>query len=185
MEPFIGQIMMFGGNFAPRGWALCNGQLLPINQNQALFSILGTTYGGDGRTTFQLPDLRGRYAMHAGRGPGLSQRNLGAEFGSETNTLNVNQLPSHNHLGQITGNIFMPVSANPPDTDSPNAAYLTQQADDFYHTSPSPNEFAGPTTNDLSAQIGNTGANQSINNIQPTQVVNYIIALQGIFPSRS
>ncbi|MEL6637827.1 MAG: tail fiber protein, partial [Bacteroidota bacterium] len=76
MEPFIGQIMMFGGNFAPRGWALCNGQLLPINQNQALFSILGTTYGGDGRTTFQLPDLRGRYAMHAGRGPGLSQRTL-------------------------------------------------------------------------------------------------------------
>ena len=74
--------------------------------------------------------------MHAGRGPGLSQRNLGAEFGSETNTLNVNQLPSHNHLGQITGNIFMPVSANPPDTDSPNAAYLTQQADDFYHTPP-------------------------------------------------
>jgi len=101
MEPLIGQIMMFAGNFAPRGWAFCEGQLLAINQYQALFSILGTTYGGDGRTTFGLPDLRGRVPMHPGNGPGLSSKRLGQKGGSETNTLNVSQLPSHNHLSLI------------------------------------------------------------------------------------
>ena len=96
-EPFIAEIIMFAGNFAPRGWALCDGQLLPISQNSALFSILGTTYGGDGRTTFGLPDLRGRSPMHEGSGPGLSSRTLGSKTGSESNILNTNQLPSHTH----------------------------------------------------------------------------------------
>lgn len=98
METFLGQIIMFGGNFAPRGWAFCNGSLIAINQNQALFSLLGTTYGGDGRTTFALPDLRGRAPIHYGQGPGLSNRTLGEKSGVESNILNVNQLPSHNHL---------------------------------------------------------------------------------------
>jgi len=97
IEPFIAEIIMFGGNFAPRGWAFCDGQLLPIAQNQALFSILGTTYGGDGRTTFALPDLRGRTAIHPGTGPGLSNRRLGERGGSETNTLTLPQLPNHTH----------------------------------------------------------------------------------------
>jgi microcystin-dependent protein len=97
IEPFIAEIIMFGGNFAPRGWAFCDGQLLPIAQNQALFSILGTTYGGDGRTTFALPDLRGRAAIHPGTGPGLSTRQLGERGGTETNTLTLPQLPTHTH----------------------------------------------------------------------------------------
>jgi microcystin-dependent protein len=97
MEPFIGQIMMFGGSFAPRGWAFCEGQLLPISQNAALFSILGTTYGGDGRSTFALPDLRGRVAIHPGSGPGLSNYRLGEKGGVESVALNVNQIPAHSH----------------------------------------------------------------------------------------
>ncbi len=97
-DPFIGQIQTFGFNFAPRGWARCDGQLLPISSNSALFSLLGTTYGGDGRTTFGLPDLRGRAALHQGQGPGLSNRNLGQRAGAENTTLTVNQMPSHNHV---------------------------------------------------------------------------------------
>jgi len=97
-DPFLGEIIMFGSNFAPRGWALCDGQLLPISENSALFSLLGTIYGGDGRVTFGLPDLRGRVPIHEGEGPGLSNRNIGAKSGSASNTLNVNQLPSHDHV---------------------------------------------------------------------------------------
>lgn len=97
-DPFIAEIIMFGGNFAPRGWAFCDGQLLPIAQNSALFSLLGTIYGGDGRTTFALPDLRGRTAIHPGTGPGLSNRRLGEHGGSETNTMTIGQMPSHNHI---------------------------------------------------------------------------------------
>ena len=101
-DPFIAEIIMFGGNFAPRGWAFCDGQLLSISSNSALFSILGTTYGGDGRTTFGLPDLRGRVAMHPGSGPGLTQRRLGEKSGMETVTLTTNQIPSHNHTATAT-----------------------------------------------------------------------------------
>src|SRR5215831_4079907 len=96
-EPFLGEIRMFGGNFAPRGWALCQGQLLSIAQNTALFSILGTTYGGNGQTTFALPGLRGRYPMQQGQGPGLSPRSLGEQGGSQTVTLLTNQMPAHTH----------------------------------------------------------------------------------------
>jgi microcystin-dependent protein len=105
LDPFIGEIIMFAGNFAPRGWAFCDGQLLPISQNSALFSILGTTYGGDGRTTFALPDLRGRVPIHAGTsGPGLSYRNLGAKEGQEEMSLTVSQIPSHTHSNSIPVN---------------------------------------------------------------------------------
>ncbi len=108
-DPFIGQINLFAGNFAPRGWAFCDGQLLPINQNEALFSLLGTMYGGDGRTTFALPDLRGRTPVHPGSGPGLTNRRLGERLGLEDYALTVGQLPSHTHVlpEPASGSLFL------------------------------------------------------------------------------
>ena len=177
MDPFLGQILMFGGNFAPRGWALCDGQLLAISGNSALFSILGTTYGGDGRTTFGLPDLRGRVPIHEGTGPGLANKRLGAKGGSETNTLNSNQLPSHTHTAAVNcvngagnantaaGNVWSSDAGNQSATYNSSAANGTMQ--------------------DGAVTLENAGGGQSVNNMQPYQVINYIIALQGIFPSRN
>lgn len=181
MEPFLGQISMFGGNFAPRGWAFCSGQLLAINDNQALFSLLGTTYGGDGRTSFGLPDLRGRVAMHAGNGPGLTPRPLGQKSGTETNTLTINNMPSHNH--GITGTIKLEVNAENATTNEGAGATLGAGSN-IYNSSP-PEE--GEAINGLTSNLGtaNNGSQQPVNNLQPYQTVNYIIALQGIFPSRS
>ncbi|MFH6604505.1 phage tail protein [Maribacter algicola] len=170
MEPFIGQIIMFGGNFAPRGWALCDGQLLSIASNSALYSILGTTYGGDGRTTFGLPDLRGRVPMHAGNGPGLTPRRLGEKSGTETNTLNVNQLPSHSH------GVSLPAKEE-GNTDVPSGNYVAGAGLDSFGTT---------SDSDMATfQTLNSGGSQSVNNIQPFQCVTYIIALTGLFPSRS
>ena len=118
MDPMLAQIMMFGGNFAPRGWAFCDGQLLPISQYTALFSIIGTTYGGDGRTTFALPDLRGRAPIHAGTGPGLSTRKIGQKFGTQEDYLNVTQLPSHNHLASNV-NVDIKVSSATASLETP------------------------------------------------------------------
>ena len=124
-EPLIGEIRLFAGNFAPRGWALCDGQLLAINQRQALFSILGTMYGGDGRTTFGLPDLRGRVPVHAGEGPGLTKRSLGQKGGAETHVLTVHEMPSHAH--QAMG------SADPGKQSSPlGNVWATQQRTKVY-----------------------------------------------------
>ncbi len=178
MNPFIGQIIMFGGNFAPRGWALCDGQLLSIAQNTALFSILGTTYGGDGRTTFGLPDLRGRVAMHAGNGPGLTPRRLGQKGGTETNTLNVTQLPSHNHLA--TGTVNLGTVAN---TASGSGAFLPITTGANFYSDTGGN--ADMNANALTVTTSNTGNSSPVNNIQPYQCVNFIIALVGVFPSRS
>ena len=172
MEPFIGQIVMFGGNFAPRGWALCDGQLLPIASNTALFSILGTIYGGDGRTTFALPDLRGRYAMHPGTGPGLSTRPLGSRGGSETNTLTTQNLPAHNHPATVRA------SANPADTANPDGARLGLA--EAYSAQAASVDLAADA-----ATTGNTGSGTAVNNVPPYQCVNFIIALQGVFPSRN
>ena len=169
MEPLIGQIILFGGNFAPRGWAFCDGQLLPISSNSALFSILGITYGGDGRTTFALPDLRGRVPMHAGSGPGLSPRSIGQKTGVENVTLTGAQIPSHTH--------DMKASPLPPDTATPGNTVLG--ATQIYQSTTSP-------LVDLNAgSVGSYGGSQSHDNMQPSLVTNYIIALQGIFPSRS
>ncbi|AUS07266.1 phage tail protein [Tamlana carrageenivorans] len=162
---------MFAGNFAPRGWAFCDGQLLAISQNQALFSLLGTTYGGDGRTTFALPDLRGRVPMHAGNGPGLTPRTQGAKSGSETNTLSVSQMPSHSH----------PVNAVAEDGDQSvptgNVPAGTKVLDKEYANA-TPNTVMG------SAMIGNQGGGQPVNNMQPYTAIRFIIALSGIYPSR-
>lgn len=179
MDPFIGMIVMFGGNFAPRGWALCNGQLLAISQNSALFSILGTTYGGDGRTTFGLPDLRSRVPMHAGQGPGLSNRRLGERGGVQDVTLTANQLPSHTHVASGT----QQVQNAPGDSSNPTGRIPAELVRENAYG-------AGPTNADLAAgsvdvTVQNTGGNQPHTNLQPYQVVNFIIALQGIFPSRS
>jgi len=177
MEPFIGQIIMFGGNFAPRGWAFCNGQLLAISQNQALFSILGTTYGGDGRTTFGLPDLRGRVAMHPGTGPGLTPRRPGEKTGVEAVTLTANEIPSHTHPATV--NAVAPAGTS-------NDASNNFWADDAGVSSAT--YHAGPANIKMNAdavQIDSAGGNQSHTNLQPSQCVNFIISLQGIFPSRS
>ncbi len=173
-EPFIGEITMFGGNFAPRGWAFCDGQLLAISQNDSLFSLLGTIYGGDGRTTFGLPDLRGRIPLHQGTGPGLSPRNLGSRGGEERVTLTTNQMPNHFHY----------VNANnaPGDQANPAGHVLaqpTQGSNRLY-------DDVEPVDNKLnSAAIGDSGGSLPHQNIMPFQCVNYIIALVGIYPSRN
>lgn len=169
---YIGEIKMVPFNFAPAGWALCNGQLLPINQNQALFSLLGTTYGGDGQTTFALPDMRGRIPMHSGQGPGLTDRLLGEAAGSETNTLDVTQLPAHSHsVAAVTtdGDTNLPTAAL-----SANTKILDKE-----YSSAAANATMNPS------MIGSTGGSQPVNNIQPFMCVNFIIALQGIYPPQN
>lgn len=187
MEPMIAEIRMFAGNFAPRSWALCNGQLLSISENQALFSLLGTTYGGDGRTTFALPDLRGRAAMHSGQGPGLSPRPLGQRSGTQTNTMTTLQMPAHNHIAVVGGQVRMPVSGNNADESGPDGNYIANLTGGLtaYHGDASAGEFYGGLTNEITVAVQNNGGSQPINNMQPYLVINYIIALQGIFPSRN
>lgn len=170
---------MFGGNFAPQGFALCDGQLLSISQNDALFSILGTTYGGDGRTTFGLPDLRGRAPMHAGAGPGRTPRPLGQKGGTETNVLNVNQLASHTHA--ITANLKVSGEDATTNEGAGNALSGAAGSSIYVNAAPDNNLAAGS----VSGTAMNNGGNQSVNNMQPFQCVNYIIALQGLYPSRS
>ncbi|MDE4135067.1 tail fiber protein [Phaeobacter sp. QD34_3] len=170
-EPFVGEIRMFAGNFAPRGWAFCDGQLLAISQNDALFSLFGTVYGGDGRTTFALPDMRGRLPVHAGSGPGLSPRRLGAKSGSENVTLTVNQLPSHSH--EFHASTAVATLENPQ-----NHLVAEGVGVNFY-------EADNQNTNMASAMTGNTGGSRSHTNLMPFLCVNFIVALFGIFPSRT
>ncbi|MFX0557710.1 phage tail protein [Maribacter sp. CXY002] len=170
MEPYLAQIILFAGNFAPRGWAFCHGQILPISQNQALFSLLGTIYGGDGRTTFALPDLRGRVPIGVGQGPGLPNYREGQKVGSHITILNTNQLPSHNH------GVSMPAKEE-ANSDVPNNHFVAGAGFDGFGTTSDTTMGALPQNN--------VGANQEINNMQPSQALNYIICLQGIFPSRS
>jgi microcystin-dependent protein len=163
-EPFLGEIKIISWNFPPKGWSFCNGQLLPINQNQALFSILGTTYGGDGRVTFALPNLQGRTPVHVGDGI-----ILGEQGGETAHTLNISEIPAHNHVpvgssttGTLTsasGNLWGGSSANP--------------------YGPSPTVAMNP------ASVLPTGGSQPHENMSPYLVLNFIIALQGIFPSQS
>lgn len=167
-EPFVGEIRMFAGNFAPRGWAFCDGQLLAVSQNDALFSLLGTIYGGDGRTTFGLPDLRGRLPIHAGTGPGLSPRRLGAKGGAEKVTLTVNQLPSHSHRLQASTDVANEFAAQ----------------DNLLANSSRPIYVGGPPVAMASSAIGNVGGSRSHTNLMPFLCIHFIIALVGIYPSR-
>jgi microcystin-dependent protein len=172
MEAFIGTIMMFGGNFAPRGWAFCNGQLLSIAQNTALFSILGTTYGGDGQTTFGLPDLRGRMPMHFGQGSGLSARQLGESGGSESVTLTIANMPAHNHV--------INCKSEAGDLNSPANNYTA--GDNDATAKPFSSAKLDATMNP--AALSMVGSNQPVATESPFQVVNFVICLEGIFPSR-
>ena len=171
MEPFIGQIILFAGNFAPRGWALCEGQLLSINDNQALFSILGTTYGGDGRTTFALPDLRGRAPIQPGSGPGLSTRTLGQKGGVESVTLTDAQIPAHTHA--------INVDTNAGTSPNPGGHYLAHHSDDVSAYSTTHN------TTMAADAASSVGSGQSHDNMSPFLGVNFIIALEGTYPSRN
>ena len=174
MDPLIAEIKLFGGNFAPRGWAYCDGQLLSIASNQALFSILGTTYGGDGRTTFALPDLRGRAPIAPGTGPGLTNHQLGQRGGTESSTLNVTNLPAHTHsmnASNDTASVGSPAS-NSLGTAARGGTVLP------YALGAANQVAMGSTT-------GSAGGNIPFNNMQPYLALNYIIALVGIFPSRN
>lgn len=170
-EPFTAEIRIFAGNFAPRGWAFCNGQLLPISQNTALFSLIGTTYGGDGRTTTALPNLKGRVPMHPGRGPGLTSRRLGQRGGAEMITLSEAQMPTHKHTAMGTNN-----SANQRTPSGHTPAFGPGRGTNFYKSSTNVGAFN---------RLTNTGGSQAHNNLQPFLAMNFIIALVGLYPSRS
>lgn len=171
--PFIAEIRMFGCNFPPRGNAFCNGQTMNISQNTALFSLLGTTYGGDGQTTFALPNLQGRAVMHPGQGPGLTNRDLGEIGGAATVAVTVNELPAHTHGVSVA-------STADAGADRSNAAgnVLAKPVDSSYATS-------GVASVMNAAAVTPTGFNGPHNNMQPYLAINFCIALQGIFPARN
>lgn len=184
MEGTIGEIRIFAGNFAPRTWAFCDGQLLAISSNTALFSIIGTTYGGDGRTTFSLPDLRGRVAISPGTGPGLPNFQLGERGGQVDNFLNINQLPQHNH--SVVANVS---SGNATQNSATSGASIASPGSGSGRSF-TPTAGFNATTPDVSLNgnsvvSGFTGGNLPVNNIQPFLGTYYIICLFGIFPSRS
>jgi microcystin-dependent protein len=172
-EPFLAEVRIFAGNFAPRGWAFCDGQLLPISQNTALFSLIGTIYGGDGRSTTALPNLQGRAPMHPGRGPGLTERRLGQRGGSTTETLTEAQMPNHTH-GVMAANAQAGVG-------SPDGNALNRLVDEQVFQNP----VTSTPVNMAGQMVGNTGGGQAHDNMQPYLGLNFIIALVGLYPSRS
>jgi microcystin-dependent protein len=168
-EPWIGQIIQFGGNYAIRNYAQCDGQLMPVSTNDALFALIGTIYGGDGRTTFGLPDLRGRVPMHQGHGPGLTPRTIGQRLGEENVTLGLDQMPSHQHGIDAGG-----AAAN---ADPANRQPGNNTAANVYTT-----DVGGGTLN--AGFVAPSGGSQGHNNMAPGLCINFQIALYGIFPSR-
>jgi microcystin-dependent protein len=180
-NPFLGEIRIFAGNFNPRGWAFCAGQLLPISQNDALYALIGTTFGGDGQVTFGLPDLRGRSVIGQGTGPGLSSYVVGQMSGSESVTVTTNQMPQHNHVLNAW-NVDSTTQTPGPSvalSNTPNAH--TGESTKFYL-----NTNGGPATPVFpSDTVVPSGGNQPHDNMAPSLVINYIIALEGVFPSRN
>ena len=171
MDPFVGEIRMFGGNFAPQGWALCNGQLLPIAQNQALFAIIGTFYGGNGTSNFALPNLQGRVPIHQGAGSGLSPYTIGQSGGTEDVTLLVTQMPAHSHTVKAANNAGGSLT--------PGGNYLGQDQNQQASI------YSGTSDTTMNPQmIAAAGGSLPHTNIQPYLCINFIIALTGIFPSR-
>jgi microcystin-dependent protein len=172
-EPFLAEVRIVGFNFAPRGWAFCDGQILPINQNQSLYSLLGTTYGGDGRTTFALPDLRGRVPIHVGRSNGGGEHREGQKSGEETHTLTANEMPQHNHVFYA--------SASNANAGDPSGRAPARSPLPIYHNL----DGSVPLTSMRAGTITNVGGSQAHENMQPYLAVNFCIALQGLFPSRN
>jgi len=168
-DPFLGEIKMFGGNFTPLGYAFCQGQLLPISSYDALFALIGTTYGGDGQTTFALPDLRGRVPVHQGQGPGLGNYTIGQMAGTETVQLLTGQLPAHTHSAAA--------NSNPGTSADPTGSYWAASADLRPYSDQAPN---GTMQNS-----GSAGSSQPHDNMPPFLTINFIIALEGLFPSRN
>ena len=171
-DPFVAEIRIFPFNFAPKGWAWCDGQLLPLSQNTALFSLLGTTYGGNGKSNFALPDLQGRAPMHPGQGPGLSLHDLGETGGSETVTLLESEIPSHNHslgaVGGFNGTNNDPTDGVPAKGDAGLLPYTP----------------SGPLINMAFESVAPAGGDQPHNNMMPYLTFYFCIALQGVFPPR-
>jgi len=192
MEGTIGEIRMFAGTFAPRSWAFCQGQILSISQNTALFSILGVTYGGNGQTTFALPDLRGRSAVGAGQGPGLTFINPGQISGTETVTLLTSQMPAHTHTATatVTGSVNPRCLDDEAQGDSPGGGYpaaATSAGAIYTSSAQTPDAVMGasPISATASVTIGITGSSQPVPIRNPYTGINYIICLEGIFPSRN
>ena len=172
MDPFVAEIRIFGFNFAPRGWAFCDGQVLPISQNTALFSLLGTTYGGDGKSTFALPNLQGQAAIHPGQGPGLSLHDLGETGGSETVTLLETEMPAHSHS-------WMGSTQTAEDRTPANEVFARATGGNLYTTNTSGLVSLAPQA------ISPVGQSQPHNNMQPFLTCNFCIALQGVYPPRT
>ena len=168
-QPYVGEVRMFGGNFAPAGWMFCSGQLLPISENETLFQLIGTTYGGDGQSTFALPDLRGRLPIHQGQGPGLSNYVLAETGGTESVTLTTQQIPSHTHAMVASGDAANQITGAAGVVASPPVLSM-------YYTS-APDASLNPNA------LSQTGGNQPHTNFQPYLCINFIISLFGIFPS--
>jgi microcystin-dependent protein len=174
MEGYIAEVRLYAGNRQPRGWAFCQGQILSIAQNTALFSLLGTTYGGNGQTTFALPDLRGRVPVGPGQGPGLPSVNLGEMSGEPTHTLIITEMPAHNHQAQLQGN------SSPGNATSPagnTLAISTSRDNQYVNAAPNGPMAANTVT------VGIAGGSQPHNNMQPYLGLNYIICMEGIYPS--
>lgn len=183
MESFIGQICMFGFNYAPQDWSLCNGAIIPVQQNTALFSLLGTTFGGNGSTSFMLPNLQGRLPMGMGNGQGLTPRPIGEMTGAESATLDVNQLPAHTHMAQIQASTTNASLAQPA-----AGSYLAAAVDGGGQGGTPYIYGAGGTPSFVNLSAGTTsttGANQPLPVMNPFLVLNFCIALQGIYPVRS
>lgn len=178
-EPTIGEIRMFAGNFPPRNWAFCNGQILPVNQFEALFSLLGTIYGGDGRTTFALPELRGRIPVHYGSGPGLSPQPIGNKAGAECKILAEENIPKHSHQFMASTAV-----ADSPDPQARVFASASPNTANFYDTSSSPVQKLAPTA--IAEAGGNNAGKSTAYDIRmPSLAVSFIIAMNGIYPSRN
>lgn len=177
MEGYIAQIIMFAGNFAPRNWAFCQGQIISISQNTALFSLLGTTYGGNGQTNFALPDFRGRVAMGTGTGPGLSPRTLGQTGGTNTTTLTNANLPAHSH----TVVVRVPVSDSTANSTEADGKILATPVSNIYTAATN----ASGNLGGVSATVGNAGGSQPFSNMQPYLGMNFVICMSGFFPSRN
>ncbi len=171
-DPFVAEIRIFPFNFAPRGWAFCDGQLLPLSQNTALFSLLGTTYGGDGKSTFALPNLQGSAPMHPGQGPGLSLHDLGETGGSDSVVLLTSEIPQHSHT--------IPCTTTEEGTQGVGTAFARTDIDrPPVYTNSAPNVTMGPST------LALAGGSQPHNNMQPYLTLNFCIALQGVYPPRT